>query len=219
VSTIAWSPAKPSLLASGDRDNYTVVVWDISRAAGYEAVVSLQSDAGEIGGVDSLKWSPDGAFLAWASVFDGPEGARDVVVWPAAADDDEPSSVVLKLSGHSMGVSQIVWSPDSTRLAAVSLDKVIYVWSADSADGGSPLFTLDTQHDPDPAKVVWDIDWSPDGSLLMTSSWDGTITVFHLTSTDGSKYFREVIIRHARCMPYSVHYVMISLLNGNIYLS
>lgn len=78
--------------------------------------------------------------------------------------------VVMVLSGHSDGLTGVVYSPDGKRIAAASWDKTVKVWDASS---GKELLTLSGHTDK-----IWGVVYSPDGKRLATSSDDQTVKVW-----------------------------------------
>jgi len=193
VSSIAWPPLDARLLATGDRDNYTVIVWCPGCPAQGRVAATLRSSDGASGGVDALRWSPDGAMLAWSSLADS-DGPLDVMVWrsPTAADGDSSDALVY-LRGHRSGITRLAWAPDSSRrLAAAAADRTVHVWLPTRDSESQPMLSFDSGH----GDYVWDIDWSPDGSMLVTASWDGTVAIFRLTPNGGAVLPRQVIAAH-----------------------
>jgi WD40 repeat protein len=82
-------------------------------------------------------------------------------VWRAADGD-----VLAVLQGPSRQVWKVAFSPDSTRVAAVSADGSAQLWDADS---GRPALMLRGHADE-----AWAVAFAPDGRSLVTGSWDRT---------------------------------------------
>ena len=95
----AWHPGG-TLLATGNQDA-TTRVWDVRRLGG----PSLATLAGVVGAIRSLRWSPDGRFLAAA------EPADFVTVYDAAAGFERAQEV--DLFGEVAGIA---FSPAGDRL-------------------------------------------------------------------------------------------------------
>jgi WD40 repeat protein len=106
---------------------------------------TLEERTGKVG---TLKWSPDGARLAW--------GAKDGVVrlWEAAA-----AKTAVTLKGHGAAVVSVAWSPDGTRLVSGSFDGTIRVWEVNA---GKEIFTCQGIAAA----------WSPDGTRLACGAED-----------------------------------------------
>jgi WD40 repeat protein len=87
-----------------------------------------------------------------------------VKVWDAAT-----GRKALLLTGHTGGVSSVVWSPDGQRLAAAGWDgKVgengtVRVWDAVTGQEALTLKGHTTR--------VWSVAFSPDGKRLASASW------------------------------------------------
>jgi WD40 repeat protein/serine/threonine protein kinase len=158
VSSVAFSP-DGSRLAYGNV--FTVKVWDIKTGQ-----VSLTLHPGEAGLINGVGWSPDGKRLATAlgrfdadASFDprcnGPFGA--VKIW-----DAQTGREVLSLKGHTDAVLGLSWSPDGTRLASASSDRMVKVWDTQS---GQEVLTLRGH-----TSWVLGVAWSPDGGRLASAS-------------------------------------------------
>jgi WD40 repeat protein len=68
------------------------------------------------------------------------------------------------------GKDVIQWSPDGTRLVAVSAEHTLGIWDAATVE---PLITLSGHTD-----VINALAWSPDGGQLVSGSADGTVRVW-----------------------------------------
>ena len=75
--------------------------------------------------VIAVAWSPDGTRLAYsggstqAVLYDGYVNVRVLA-----------TGKTLHYTGQKMAVEHLAWSPDSSRIASVSLDQVVNVWQA-----------------------------------------------------------------------------------------
>ena len=77
---------------------------------------------------------------------------------------------MLTLKGHTVGVTQVNFSPDGQRLASASYDNTVKVWDATT---GQESLTL-KGHTGD----VNSVSFSPDGQRLASASHDGTVKVW-----------------------------------------
>lgn len=116
------------------------------------------------GGVGSVAWSPDGAYIVSGS---DDEIAR---IWRA---DGMQDAVLLR--GHSGAVTSAAWSPDGTRIVTTSADETARIWSPDGTGVSAPL----RGHSGSLSSAAW----SPDGMRIVTASADGTARIW---SADGS---------------------------------
>ena len=78
------------------------------------------------------------------------------------------------LTGHSLGVYSVVYSPDGRYLASGSFDKNIKIWEVAT---GKELRTLTGHSD-----MVWSVAYSPDGRYLASGSSDETIKIWEVAT-------------------------------------
>jgi serine/threonine protein kinase len=126
-----------------------------------ERMVELQT-FGHVDRVNSVTWSPDGRYLASASID------RTVRVWEIAT-----GRLLRTLEGHRGKLSSVAWSPNGRFIASGDLDEAnstVRIWEADT---GQLQRTL-TGH----TKGVASVAWSPDGRYLASGSWDGTVRIW-----------------------------------------
>jgi WD40 repeat protein len=100
---VRYSP-DGELLAAGVQEG-NVFLWDTSSG---ELVRTLTGHTGFVGG---LAFSPDGAYLASVSSLD-----KTTKVWDVVTGDE----LATFYSG-----SRLAWSPDSSRIATVGLDRIL----------------------------------------------------------------------------------------------
>jgi len=186
VRSLAYNP-DGSLLAAGVGDDGVVKIWDSITG---EEIQSF-SEGGHVEKVESVKFSPDGIWLATASndrtvkiwdvasgrrvhTFDGKDSYTDVAFRPdgtrfAAATLDGSiriwdlisSQLLLKFEANMRTIKAIAFNPDGTRLALVSY-RGGELWDATSGDF---LLSLGGE-----TNGLRDVEFSPDGTRLAAAS-------------------------------------------------
>ena len=114
------------------------------------------------GTVEDVAYSPDGNSIAVAS---------RIGIW---IYDAQTYQEIFLLTGHTLSIESIVFSPDGQTLASSSSDTTIRLW--DVATG-----KLKHTFRAYPAGVN-NVSFSPDGQTLASSSDDGTVLLWDLTA-------------------------------------
>jgi WD40 repeat protein/serine/threonine protein kinase len=140
----------------------TVKMWDAE--TGQETLTF----SGHTGSVTSLAFSPDGHWLASASVRS--TKAAEVKIW-----DAETGQETLTLKGHTGPVYSLAYSPDGGRLASAggesSKPGEVKLWDTTT---GLKTHTLEGGH----TRIVKSVAFSPDGQWLASAGADGTIKLW-----------------------------------------
>jgi WD40 repeat protein len=159
VGSVAWSSDGARLAWSGPDGG--IRVWDYATESEGHMLQSLTS------GYRTVLWSLDSKQLVSA-----PEGNLGTLqVWDVA------SGAELEAVDYTFVPTGMAWSPDSTRLAASSMDSTLRVWNATE---GSPLYVEQLQ-----AAIVPNVQavaWSPDGTRLATANTDNTVRLWDAAS-------------------------------------
>jgi WD40 repeat protein len=100
----------------------------------------------------ALDFSPDGKLLATAGIAD-----REVHIWDTSAWE-----LTRRLSGHSLGVRDVAFSPRGNQLVSAGQDQQVIVWDPSS---GQQLASL-----RGPKKPVFSVDYSPDGTHIVAGA-------------------------------------------------
>ena len=137
IGSVSFAPSS-TMLASGGSG--TVKLWEASTLA---HVATLKAN----GWVESVSFSPDGAFLA-AGLSDG-----WIELWDVAKRDR-----IATLRGHTEQVTSVSFSPSSTILASGSFDETVKLWDVAKSENSA---TFEMQ-----AFGVWSVSFSPDGETL-----------------------------------------------------
>jgi WD40 repeat protein len=101
------------------------------------------------------------------------------VLWPAAAGDQAPASLVLATcKGHTDVVYSVAFSPDGKFLGTGSFDNSVRLWDAVTAKE-LKVYAGPNGHQ----KQVLTVAFSPDGHLIASGSADNTLKIWDVPST------------------------------------
>lgn len=106
--------------------------------------------------ISSIKFSPDGNWLATAS------NDKTIKVWQARTGKYE-----FTLEGHGAGISDIAWSPDSKTLVSASDDTNLILWNISTR---TKVRTLRGHKN-----YVFCVNFNPQGTLIVSGSYDEMI--------------------------------------------
>lgn len=159
-NAVAWSPDSKHIAIGGAGD---AVVLDATTGK----VTGYYGNSG--GEIHSLKWSPDGIYLAIG------RDDTTVQVWNVAKTTN-----LYTFIAHSAAVLAVAWSPDGKRIASGDDSGLVLVWDAFT---GNHIYTYRGHSDFYPGhftsgQAVDAVAWSPDGSHIASGSADMTVQVW-----------------------------------------
>ncbi len=155
VSSIAFRPDGKIVATCGD-ENGTITLWDVDTGK-LKSTLKIESKSD----IEYITFSPDGQTIASSEGWTEPE----VRLWDVASE-----KLRTTLIGHTDGVHDISFSPDSRTLASGSRDRTVVLWDVATGNYKTTL-TEHTNH-------IEGIAFSPDGNTLASGSRDGRIILW-----------------------------------------
>ncbi|QYT05214.1 WD_REPEATS_REGION domain-containing protein [Trichoderma simmonsii] len=117
--------------------------------------------------VDTVRFTPDGRWLASASVD------STIKLWDTAI-----GSCIATLVGHDEGINAICFTPDSRWLASASMDMTVKLWDIETS--------LCTATFKGHSQGVAAVSFAPDNWQLASASYDSTIKLWDTTISRSS---------------------------------
>ncbi len=143
--------------------NNLVRLWDVDT----DTEIGRLWDWEQIGGVNSVAFSPDGRSLATAGRLDG-----TVRLW-----DVDTQTQIARLRGHTGWVNDVSFSPDGKTIVSGSNDRTVRIWDVDTR---SEIGTLEGHTD-----AVNSVSFSPYGTTVASGSNDGTVRLWDVATQTG----------------------------------
>ncbi|KAJ6262618.1 Beta-TrCP [Drechslerella dactyloides] len=158
-------------------------------------------------GVSSVKFSPDGKWIASACKLKNTHHKVQLLTTNTAADktlrvwDAKTGELEQIFEAHTAGVSDVAWSPDSKTLATASDDKTIRLWELKSVGGihtildyyprqliriqplqGRMIRILKGHHN-----YVYCLNFNPQGNMIVSGSYDEAVRIWDIRSGNCQK--------------------------------
>jgi WD40 repeat protein len=175
VNTVAWAPSFPYRIAFGASDR-TVKIWHIgadlldTRHTAFPLEMERNVQQCQMltyhahqASVTALAWSPQGEFIASASVD------ATIHIWNANTGETQ-----CRYDKRQGAVNDLAWSPNGEWIASASADRSVQVWRADTTQN---LLSYQEHEGP-----VLAIDWSPDGRWIASAGQDHVVRVWDAMS-------------------------------------
>ncbi|KAJ7498984.1 WD40-repeat-containing domain protein [Mycena latifolia] len=103
-------------------------------------------------------------------------------------DTDKWQPVGEPLSGHTLTVTRIAFSPDDRLVLSVSRDRSWRLYEVQNAGGYLPI-AADKSH----GRIIWDCAWASEGDIFATASRDKTVKIWRRAPDD--KWIAAEIIK------------------------
>lgn len=160
VWNVLFSPNGKWLASSGWGQDNTIRIWEAE--SGIESqTIRVPAQPYSNSGI-ALAFHPGGAILA-----SGTNASGAIKLWEFPSGRE-----IATLSGHTMTILSLDFSPDGRMLASSSEDKTVKLW--DVADHRAITTLRGHSH------YVRSVAFSPDGSLLASTSSDSTIKLWNI---------------------------------------
>ena len=142
---------------------YPLIAISVFFSISLVAQKKLTTNLGHAGNINSVSFSPNGAYLA--------SGGEDqtIVLWHLASGKE-----LRRLSGHEQEVKSVAFHSNGEQLVSGSRDGKILVWDVKTGDVLNRL----KGH----SAFVNSVDYSPDGQLIVSASSDQTVRIWEPTS-------------------------------------
>lgn len=175
LSSTTTAPSNDNSVSAGDQQHPEAVV-----LPNYTLHFTLK---GHKDAISSVKFSPDGQWLASAS------NDATVRIWHALTGQHELTleSAATPISGygggkekkvfwpgHKAGISDIAWAPNSRYLASASDDMQVLIWDVFNPNPQKKVTTRLAGH----TGYVFSVAFSPDGATLASASYDETVKLW-----------------------------------------
>ncbi|KAI9218265.1 WD40-repeat-containing domain protein [Blastocladiella britannica] len=164
-------------------------IWQLAPPGERPEVQFRSTLAGHQGGVNIVRWAPDGLRIASG------DNVGSIVIWIPTASAAESTRLLLAveedtseykeawrvqriLTGHKDEVSDLAWSPCGKYLASVGTDQRLRVWDCSTGE-----IIGSAQHH---TELVQGVAWDPLGVFIATQSVDRTMNLYKVTITPGN---------------------------------
>lgn len=134
----------------------TVRIWDVNKNSKKEDHLVIKGTSDNFLAV----YSPDGKYVASASMDENSDDVHVVKLWDAAT-----GKCIKSYIGHEWDIRYVAFSPDGNKIVSASRDETARVWNVKT--GKCEVVFRSHEHNVSCAV------FSPDSKKVATSSWDG----------------------------------------------
>jgi WD40 repeat protein len=187
TSSIAFN-ADGSLLASGAGLGCCPRIWNLEESREERTFIGHTPDRSGFRGIYDVAFSADDSLLAsngrdgTIRIWDVTTGKQCAVIddgfvddsytasFPSNFWDEETPQMIDEIRATAGGLSDMVFSPDKTMIAVVTVSGELWLFDATNADALARIQVVDWR--------VESVDWSTDGRRIAVTGREGSIHVF-----------------------------------------
>ncbi|KAI9179129.1 Chromatin assembly factor 1 subunit [Blastocladiella emersonii ATCC 22665] len=201
ITSVDFAPTADAKFATAGGDD-CVRLWEIVERGddGKPEVVFLSTLAAHHGGVNIVRWAPQGDRIASAdnsgaiSIWVQSTGPDGIVRGLGLAADEDVDSykevwrVSRLLTGHTDEVSDLAWSPCGRYLASVGTDQKLRIWDTTTGD------SIGNAHHH--TELVQGVAWDPLGQYVATQGVDRTVNIYSIAFQHVENKRQIALLKH-----------------------
>jgi len=197
--------------------DHKLKVWNIASLLD-DATGLLFSKSNDENEIQVVRWSPDGDFIATGDsgslvrLWGMREAEHSNGSFNNDSNNTENWKCIVTFRGHTMDVTGLAWSPDSSYIASCSIDNSIRVWLVPEHYHTISLPTIETTphvilekkpHSNQGGHESWvkDVSWDPVGRYLASVSDDKSVIIWRCADWKQEAKLQEPFLKSKENTP------------------